>query len=223
MNQRETDFNPINMDFSQRVVVNTHLQDWVESPSKTVWRKPLEKEKPESGRTTSLVRFAENSQFASHTHPLGEEIWVLSGVFSDENGDYPAGSYLRNPPGSYHQPHSKSGCELFVKLDHFDQNDTETVRIQSKKCNFLPGQGRLEVLPLHSFKGEHTALVKWPAGEVFKLHRHIGGEEIFVIEGEFRDELGVYPAGTWLRNPHWSQHQPYVEKDTLILVKVGHL
>lgn len=221
--QYEVDTAPLNIDLDQRVVALTEQHPWIESPSKTVFCKPLEREAAESGRTTSLVKFLPDSYFPEHSHPMGEEILVLEGVFSDETGDYPAGTYLRNPPGSKHKPHSKEGCTLFVKLDQFAAEDSEVVRIQTRNEPFQPGIGNLTVLGLHSFQGQHTALVKWPAGEVFQRHTHVGGEEIFVLEGCFEDEHGVYPKGTWLRNPHMSVHHPYVKEETLILVKVGHL
>jgi len=214
---------PLNMDFAKRVVVETARQDWTPSPSKTVWRKPLEREAAESGHTTSIVRFGADSYFPEHTHPLGEEILVLEGVFSDEHGDYGPGTYLRNPPGSRHSPFSREGCVLFVKLDQFDPNDTATVRIDTHTAAWLPGQGGLEVMPLHDYGGEHTALVKWPAGERFQPHTHVGGEEILVLSGQFRDEHGNYPAGTWTRAPHLSRHYPFVDEPTIIWVKVGHL
>ena len=78
-------------------------------------------------------------------------------------------------------------------------------------------------MPLHEHKGESVALVKWPAGEKFQPHTHFGGEEILVLSGEFIDEHGRYPAGSWIRSPHMSQHCPFVEQETVILVKVGHL
>jgi len=78
-------------------------------------------------------------------------------------------------------------------------------------------------MPLHQFETQHTALVKWPAGERFKPHRHFGGEEILVLSGEFKDEHDSYPALTWLRSPHLSEHYPFVDEETVILVKVGHL
>lgn len=55
---------------------------------------------------TSIVEYAPNAYFSEHPHPQGEEIFVLQGVFSDQEGDSPAGSYLRNPPNSRHQPFS---------------------------------------------------------------------------------------------------------------------
>jgi anti-sigma factor ChrR (cupin superfamily) len=154
---------------------------------------------------------------------MGEEIFVLEGVFSDEFGDYPAGSYIRNPPNSVHAPFSKEGCVIFVKLNQFDEQDTETVRVNTLDTQWQQGQGNLQVMPLHSYVHEHIALVKWPAGEQFVPHKHFGGEEILVLSGEFIDEQGRYPEGTWFRSPHMSEHHPFVEQETIILVKVGHL
>ncbi|MBV0934504.1 cupin domain-containing protein [Marinobacterium weihaiense] len=212
-----------NMDFSQRLVIETGQQDWLPSPAPGVRRKPLEREHKEAGHTTSIVEYAPGTAFSEHPHPLGEEIFVLEGVFSDASGDYPSGSYLRNPPGSRHAPFSREGCIIFVKLNQFDKNDLRSVRIQTREQPWRPGVGGLEVMPLHDFEGQHTALVKWPPGERFQPHRHFGGEEILVLSGEFCDEHGRYPAGTWLRSPHLSQHHPFVDKETIILVKTGHL
>ena len=213
----------LNMDFSQRVVVDTTRQDWTPSPAGGVRRKPLAREEAERGHATSLVQYEPGASFSRHEHPLGEEILVLEGVFSDETGHFPAGTYLRNPPGSGHAPFSREGCTLLVKLHQFDPRDTLPVRIDTNRSPWLPGNGGLQVMPLHEFEHEHVALVKWPAGERFRPHRHFGGEEIFVLSGEFRDEHGPYPAGTWIRSPHLSQHHPFVNRDTVIWVKTGHL
>lgn len=213
----------INMDFNKRVVIDTAHQEWVASPHAGVWRKRLAREDPEHGHATSIVRYDAGASFAAHEHPLGEEILVLEGIFSDENGDYPTGTYLRNPEGYSHAPYSKDGCILLVKLHQFQNDDNQPISINTNKTDWLLGHGNLEVMPLHQFNGESTALVHWPAGEHFQPHHHYGGEEIFVLHGEFIDEYGRYPSGSWIRNPHMSMHDPYVEEDTVILVKVGHL
>ncbi|MCO4757307.1 MAG: cupin domain-containing protein [Oceanospirillaceae bacterium] len=213
----------LNMDFSQRVVIETRSMAWLPSPAKGVERKPLARAEAESGHATSIVRYEKGARFNSHPHPYGEEILVLEGVFSDEHGDYPAGTYIRNPHGSTHAPYSENGCTLFVKLHQFSLDDQKTVRIDTKSAPWQPGQGNLAVMPLHSFEHEHTALVKWPAGERFLPHKHFGGEEILVLSGTFCDEFGQYPAGSWLRSPHMSEHFPFVEEDTIIWVKTGHL
>ncbi|MGL4746621.1 MAG: cupin domain-containing protein, partial [Shewanella sp.] len=47
----------LNMDFSERVVINAEPQPWLPSPAQGVWRKPLERESKESGHTTSIVKY----------------------------------------------------------------------------------------------------------------------------------------------------------------------
>ncbi|MBE9539248.1 MAG: cupin domain-containing protein [Proteobacteria bacterium] len=213
----------LNMNFEQKVVINTPDEPWVQSPMPGVWRKRLAREEAERGHATSIVKYDAGASFSQHNHPLGEEILVLEGVFSDESGDYPAGTYFRNPEGFIHAPFSENGCVILVKLHQFKLGDTRHACIDTNAEPWQAGNGNLKVMPLHNFESESVALVRWPAGERFQPHRHMGGEEIYVIEGELIDEHGHYPAGTWIRSPHMSQHNPYVEQDTLIWVKVGHL
>ena len=214
----------LNLDRTLRVAIETEEMPWENSPSPGVWRKKLEREAAESGQVTSVVRYAPNSHFSAHLHPGGEEIFVLSGVFGDEHDLYPAGTYLRNPPGTRHAPACKAGCNLLVKLNMFDPEDLEPVCINTGTAQWLPGLvPGLEVMPLHSHKTENTALVRWAPGTVFKPHVHPGGEEIFVLSGVFEDELGVYPQGTWLRNPSYSQHHPFSREGCTIFVKTGHI
>lgn len=213
----------LNMDFKQRVVIDTAQQTWLPSPMPGVWRKPLAREEAERGHATSIVRYDAGATFSPHDHPQGEEILVLDGVFSDETGDYPAGTYFRNPEGFRHAPFSNQGCLILVKLHQFQHTDTTHQAIDTGTASFHPGQGNLEVLPLHQHGSEQVALVRWPAGEQFKPHTHFGGEEIYVISGELQDEFGRYRAGTWVRSPHLSSHCPFAEEPTLIWVKVGHL
>ena len=213
----------LNMDFEQKMVINTRAEPWIQSPMPGVWRKRLAREEAERGHATSIVKYDAGASFSQHDHPLGEEILVLQGVFSDESGDYPAGTYFRNPEGFVHAPFSENGCVILVKLHQFKEGDTRHACIDTNVEPWQAGNGNLRVMPLHNFENESVALVKWPAGERFQPHRHMGGEEIYVIEGELIDEHGHYPAGTWIRSPHMSQHNPYVDQDTLIWVKVGHL
>ena len=119
---------PLNMDFSKALCSHPDEQQWLKSPADGVSRIHLEREAAESGHTTSFVKFEPDSFFPPHQHPLGEEIYVLDGTFSDERGDYPAGTYIRNPPGSHHKPFTRNGCILFVKLDQF-QTGAHTLEI----------------------------------------------------------------------------------------------
>ena len=170
------------------------------------------------------MRYAPGSRFERHVHGGGEEILVLEGVFSDEHGDYPAGTYLRNPVGSSHAPFSEGGCTILVKLHQMHPGDQQRLVIDTTSAAWRPGLvSGLAVMPLHGFGSEHVALVRWAPGTVFQPHRHGGGEEILVLEGVFQDEQGCYPAGSWLRNPPGSVHRPWSEQGCTIWVKTGHL
>lgn len=214
----------INTDLNLRVCLSHHELPWLDSPASGIQRRLLERDGTEVARATSVVRYQAGTRFPRHVHDLGEEILVLDGVFSDEQGDHRAGTYLKNPPGSAHAPSSADGCTLLVKLRHLDPGDREQVRVDTLCSTWHPGlvEG-LEVLPLSSFQTTHTALVRWAPGTVFRPHRHYGGEEIFVIDGVFEDEHGRYPAGTWIRSPHLSMHTPFSTEGCTIFVKTGHL
>lgn len=216
----------IRADFSRREVVRPEDYEWGASPMMGVERMMLDRVGDEIARATSLVRYAPESSFVSHQHGGGEEIYVLEGVFADEAGVYPAGTYIRNPIGSYHTPKvGEEGATLFVKLHQFAQQDTQSCVLNCLTLPWRPGlvEG-LSVMPLHAFETEHVALVRWQPNTQFQRHTHWGGEEIFVLEGTFYDEKGVYPKGSWLRSPHMSEHRPFTKDDgALIYVKVGHL
>src|SRR5215472_3874467 len=118
----------LNADFSRRVAVHAAQLPWVASPMAGVERRMLDRIGGEVARATSIVRYAPGSRFSPHTHGGGEEFFVLEGVFQDEHGDFPAGSYIRNPPTSSHTPGSTLGCIIFVKLWQFDRDDRTHVR-----------------------------------------------------------------------------------------------
>jgi anti-sigma factor ChrR (cupin superfamily) len=212
-------------DFDRRVVLHGAGATWTPSPQPGVVRRMLDRVGGEVARATSVVRYLPGSRFERHVHGGGEEIFVLEGVFSDERGDYPAGWYLRNPPGSSHAPFSREGCLIFVKLWQFTAGDTDEIRIDTHAAAWRPGLvPGLSVMPLHAHGAIDTALVRWAPNTRFDPHVHPGGEEIFVLEGVFRDECGAYPAGSWLRSPPGSRHTPYTEAEgALIYVKVGHV
>ena len=148
---------------------------------------------------------------------------MLDGVLSDEAGDYPAGTYIMNPPGSSHAPYSKTGCILFVKLRHLGPDQVEREVLNTETAPWYQGMvPGLHVMPLMR-QGSGSTLVKWAPQTYFNPHRHHGGEEIFVVDGVFEDEYGRYPAGSWIRSPHMSAHQPFSKEGCTIFVKTGHL
>lgn len=213
----------IHSDYSKRVVINHHDLPWAPSPLPGIERRMLDRIGDEVAKATSIVRYQAGSHFNSHVHEHGEEILVLDGVFSDETGDYPAGSYIMNPPGSSHAPFSESGCTVFVKLRHLGVDCAERELVDTNTAEWFQGMvPGLTVMPLMR-QGSGSTLVRWAPQTFFNPHKHYGGEEIFVVDGVFEDEHGRYPAGSWIRSPHMSLHQPFSKEGCTIFVKTGHL
>jgi anti-sigma factor ChrR (cupin superfamily) len=214
----------IRADFSQCEVVLPGDSPWVPSPMAGVKRRMLDRIGDEVARATSLVRYAPNSRFSAHAHGGGEEFLVLEGVFSDERGDYPAGTYVRNPIGSKHTPHSREGCTLFVKLHQFAPEDTAHVVIDTHTGHWLPGpvEGVNEQF-LHAHDTERVVLERWASGTRLVPRAQVGGEEIYVLDGAFEDAQGRYPAGSWLRSPAGWPHALHSREGCTLYVKTGHL
>lgn len=215
----------VNADFSRRVVVHTARLDWEPSPVAGVERRMLDRVGDEVARATSIVRFAPASHFPAHTHGGGEEFLVLEGVFQDETGDFPAGSYVRNPPTSRHTPGSAPGCVLLVKLWQFDPKDRTHVRIDTARMPALPAPGRpgVDLVPLFQDDREFVRLEHWAPGAEASL-RLPGGAELFVLEGGLSEEAERLEPQSWLRLPPGALLNARAGPDGCTLwVKSGHL
>lgn len=204
----------MNSNYDQKISIDTKALQWEATEIQGVFKKLLSSK---DDTQTALIRLEENAVLSRVSKSNSVEIFVLEGTYVNEYGEFGQGSYLRIPKEDESLVKSMDGCLIFRKMNYFDDDQTAIVHTSSSK--WLPGQGNLEVLPLH----EQTALVKWPKNEKFIPHKHWGGEEILVLKGIFMDEHGKYPQGTWIRSPHLSVHFPFVEEETIILVKTGHL
>lgn len=193
----------INVDISQAVHMQGSAMDWQMSPSQTISRKRFHLNgATESGQVTSLVKYEPGAQFPRHEHPGGEEILVLSGVFSDEQGDWQAGTYLLNPEGFAHAPYSREGCELFVKLRQYPGDDHLALPLASLEA---VEEGGVKQRLLHTSEGVSTSIVELPAAETL-AQTYIGGCEGFVLEGAGALHIG---EATWLLSSHdWFRSPP---------------
>ncbi len=213
----------INGDLAVRVAVDTATMEWTPSPSRTVWRKRLHRVGPaETGQVTSVVRYEPGSTFHAHDHPEGEEILVLDGVFSDERGDWPAGTYLLNPEGFRHAPFSRDGCVLFVKLRQFPGRARRSVAVATDSIPWQATERRgVEVRPLYSQRGfaDTMRLERWAPGADPGQRRYPGGAELFVVRGVFADERGQLGERAWLRLPPGAAHAPATRDGCVLYVK----
>jgi anti-sigma factor ChrR (cupin superfamily) len=215
----------LNADFSQRVAVHAAQLPWVASPIAGVDRRMLDRIGDEVARATSIVRYAPASRFSPHTHGGGEEFLVLDGVFQDEHGDYPAGSYVRNPPTSRHTPGSAPGCMLFVKLWQFDLQDRTPVRRDPQALVYTHAQGRpgVEIAPLFHDSREAVRMERWRANASVVLDLPDGGE-FLVVDGAFDEGGEGFTPQSWLRLPPHGRFGATAGKDGCSLwVKTGHL
>lgn len=175
----------------------------------------------EVARATSIVRYDVGSSFARHAHAKGEEFLVLDGVFSDESGDYPAGSYVRNPPGSSHAPFSKEGCRILVKLRQFAADDLAQFAIDTRDPSLWDAERG--TLALHSYATEQVRMQRLAVDDVLPVTPADGGAEVFVVEGSLSLGERRYTAEAWLRFPAGDSAELSALEPTLLWIKTGHL
>ena len=204
----------MNDNYETRVLINTNDLEWENTQNKGIYKKLLSKKENEE---TSILKIEESSKLNNNSKINSVEIFVLEGIYKNEFGEFKSGTYLNLPNENEAFISSNTGCVIFRK-ENCDKG-VENIIIDTNSTPWLKGQGNLEVMPLFT----QTALVKWPQNERFIPHKHWGGEEIFVLKGRFMDEHGIYPKGSWIRSPHLSTHFPFVEEETIIFVKTGHL
>ena len=209
-------------DFSQRVVVHSDQLDWVASPMPGVDRRMLDRIGGEVARATTIVRYAPASKFSAHTHTGGEEFIVLDGVFQDEHGDFPAGTYVRNPPTSQHTPGSDPGCTIFVKLWQFDMDDRTQFRKTMAEELATPSNG-VATADLHRDDHEHVTYSHLAPDAAFS-NSDVGGIEVLVIDGAIAEGDDTLGKGAWLRLPDGQPLNAVAGREGAKLwMKTGHL
>jgi anti-sigma factor ChrR (cupin superfamily) len=215
----------INANFDTRVMVHSDELDWIASPTAGVDRRMLDRIGDEVARATTIVRYAKNSKFPRHTHTGGEEFIVIDGVFQDEHGDFPTGSYVRNPPTTSHAPGSDDGCVIFVKLWQYDMADRTQIMIDMNKNTSVDAAGRagVSVMPLFSDADETVLMETWAAGASVEIDLPKGGE-FLVLEGGFIEGGDELRKHSWLRLPMGSNLSAVAgPKGAKVWMKTGHL
>ncbi|MEH6567793.1 MAG: cupin domain-containing protein [Halioglobus sp.] len=215
----------LNGDLSVRVCVDTQKLEWSASPSGTVWRKRVHLVgPPESGQVTSVVRYEAGAKFPSHDHPGGEEILVLEGVFSDEHGDWPAGTYLLNPEGFTHSPFSEGGCTLFVKLRQYPGTDRQHAAIPTADMPWQPSVRKISSWKKLYAQEPYTDFMRLEAWDIPAELGQINfpqGAELFVVKGQFTDDSGSYDKHTWIRLPPGASITPTSDEYCELYIKEG--
>ncbi|MBB3996000.1 hypothetical protein GGR95_003666 [Sulfitobacter undariae] len=212
----------LNADFKEQITIHSEQLEWIPSPMQGVDRRMLDRIGGEVARATSIVRYAKGSKFSAHTHTGGEEFIVLDGVFQDEHGDFPEGTYVRNPPTTSHTPGSDEGCTIFVKLWQFDPDDRNQFRKTMAEELATPIDG-VATAHLHSDAFEVVTYHHLDAGAALSKS-DVGGTEMLVIHGTVTHGADTLDKGAWLRLPEGDALHVTAGKDgAKIWIKTGHL
>lgn len=225
MNLIDIQGNGFNSDLDSRVVLFESDEKWRSSPSDGVKRLYLDRANfSEYTSATSIVKFDKNSQFSGHTHQNGEEFFVLDGIFSDEYGDYPKGTYVRNPHDSCHSPFSKDGCKIFVKLRQFQKDDSVRI-VRTVIEPWETYNEEITYLKLHEFRNEIVYLAEFkPHSKINLPFKNKGGEEILILSGAIHDKGNHFAAITWIRDPKSCFIEACAGNNGVrVFVKTGHL
>ncbi|MDH3669039.1 MAG: cupin domain-containing protein [Paracoccaceae bacterium] len=215
----------LNADFTRRAAVHAGRMDWVASPMPGVERRMLDRIGDEVARATTIVRFAPGSAFSPHTHDGGEEFLVLDGVFQDEYGDFPAGTYVRNPPTTRHTPASTPGCTIFVKLWQFDAGDRNQFHVDTEAAEYRrdPARPGVSALELHRDAREVVTMERWEPGAQVALQAE-GGMEVLVVRGGFAEGGDDFTRQSWLRLPQGAASVAVTGAEgAQVWIKRGHL
>ena len=176
----------------------------------------------EVARATTIVRYASGSAFSAHTHHGGEEFIVLDGIFQDEYGDFPAGTYVRNPPTTSHTPRSDRGCTIFVKLWQFALDD----RTQFRKDMDAELDAEVDGVATAEFYRDDHEVVRYAClsqGAKFALN-DAGGIELLVLSGAVTESGDYLERGSWLRLPDGEPLSATAGPEgAKVWIKTGHL
>lgn len=206
----------INSNFKAFAGLNFDSTKYISSPSYGVNRFMLDRIGSEKARATTIVQYQPNSKFPEHEHIGGEEFLVLEGTFKDQHGEFPAGTYVRNPIGSKHSPWvDDDGCTIMVKLLQMSEplpDETKPMYVHDA-INEKSDQNSVEktnygsVLQMYSNTktGEHVEMC-WINPNTILPTCDVGingGEELFVYDGSLILDEGKteYFKWGWLRFP----------------------
>jgi quercetin dioxygenase-like cupin family protein len=202
----------INANFKAFAGLNFDPTKYVASPAYNVNRFMLDRIGNEKARATTIVEYKPNSKFPMHEHIGGEEFLVLEGTFKDQFGEFPAGTYVRNPIGSKHEPWvDDDGCTIMVKLlqmaetgegvdplhVNYDDREAEKVKVT---------WGSVLKMYHNTVTGELVSMCWIDPGLEFSVDEFcVGGEELFVIQGSLFIGDEEYKKWGWIRFPAGEQ------------------
>jgi len=95
---------------------------------------------------------------------------------------------------------------IVLRPDDYEWHDTPAAGVERMMFDRIGGE-----------VARATSLVRFAPNASFAAHTHGGGEEFYVLEGEFGDEHRRYPSGCYVRNPVGTSHTPRIGGDGCVI------
>jgi anti-sigma factor ChrR (cupin superfamily) len=178
-----------------------------------------------------MTRFAPGAQLPLHRHVGDELIFVIEGAVSDESGTVTAGNVGYRPNGCVHTVTSTNGATVLAVLT----GDIEPVAARERApasaivtLSDLPWiDARPGVRQKRIWEDKATErralLARFEPGAALPLHRHVGDELIFLVEGANADESGIVATGNMNYRPNGCVHAVTTQHGATVLAVVwGH-
>ncbi|MFV0478661.1 MAG: cupin domain-containing protein [Parahaliea sp.] len=214
----------LHTDLKRRLVVDASQLPWHKGRAVGIWQKILHRSGADNGQLTAIVRYEPGARWHEHEHPDGEEILVLEGIFSNRQGNWPAGSYLLKSSDIRNESWSEKGCTVFIKLRQLPGSDRDQVAIQTSGDAWRESVRRnvhWKKLYAQEPYADFMRLEAWDCPAELGQINFPRGAELLVLSGGFSDREGIYKALTWLRIPAGGALTPDSDSYCELYIKEG--
>ena len=207
-------------------IISVHEMAWQEfQPGisfKVLWEDAATK------RRVQMTRFAPGAKLPQHRHVGDELIFVIEGALTDEAGTVTAGNVVYRPNGCVHNVSTEHGATALAVLTgdiEMTDDPASPVRSEIVTLSDLPWiDARPGVRQKRIWEDKSTErraiLARFEPGAKLPLHRHVGDELIFVLEGSNADESGVVATGNLNYRPNGCVHSVTTQHGATVLAVV---
>ncbi len=165
-------------------------------------------------RRAIMTRIEPGAALPMHRHDGDELIFVLEGTLGDEFGTVTAGNVGYRPDGCVHTVSSPKGATVVAVITGGIAPTETRGDAPPSQVFTLSELAWTEARPGVQLKNvwqdpnaeRRASLARFEPGAVLPLHRHIGDELIFLIEGSNADEAGEVATGNMSYRPNGCTH-----------------
>lgn len=201
-----------NEDLLALVTIDSARLPWNPTRVPKVWEKLFERiGVGPCARETGLLRLAPGASVPGGVAECRIDMLVLEGSVQLGAVYRDAGMFVRVPVGAEIALGSDKGATVMLKKRGGNADGGPIALDTKDRANWAAWGGRgSEKAQLYD--SGTLAEASWVGFMLPDLtipeHDHAGGEEIFILEGEIRDERGLYGPGAWVRFPIELSHTP---------------